>query len=45
MKKNKGFSYGKMYNLANKNKRMVAGIIGGMLAFVMIVGVLASAFM
>ena len=45
MKKNKGFNYGKVYNLANRNKRMIAGIIGGLLAFVMVIGVVASAFM
>ena len=45
MKKNKGYNYGKIYNLANKNKRTIAGIIGGMLAFVMVLGVVASAFL
>ena len=45
MKKNKSHGYGKIYNLANRNKRMIAGIIGGMLAFVMVLGVVASAFL
>lgn len=45
MKKNKGYNYGKIYNLANKNKKMFAGIIGGVLALVMVLGAVASAFM
>lgn len=44
MKKNKKYNYGKFYNMANKSRRMVAGLIGGLLALVMIVGVIASAF-
>lgn len=44
MKKKKGYNYGKIYRLTNKNKRLIAGIIGGAIAFVMVMGVVASAF-
>ena len=44
MKKNKNKSYGKIYNIASSHRRIIAGVIGGILAFVMIVGVVASAF-
>lgn len=36
-------NYGKMYYLFNKNKRMVAGIIGGLLAFIMVASAIISA--
>jgi len=34
-----------MFRMTNKNKRIMAGIIGGVLAFVMVFGTVASAFM
>ena len=43
--KNKRNNYGNIYNFANKNKKMIAGIIGGIMAFVMVMGVVASAFL
>lgn len=43
MKKNKNNNYGKIYNMASNHRRTIAGVIGGILAFVMIVGVVASA--
>lgn len=43
--KNKKKDYGNFYNFANKNKKMIAGIIGGIMAFVMVMGVVASALL
>jgi len=43
--KNKKNNYGNVYNFANRNKKMIAGIIGGIMAFVMVMGVVASALL
>ena len=45
MKNNKNASYGRFYRVLNKNKGLIAGIIGGLLALVMIIGTVASAFL
>lgn len=34
-----------MFRMTNKNKRIIAGVIGGMLAIVMVLGVVGSALM
>ena len=43
--KNKKNNYGDIYNFANKNRRLITGIIGGIMAFVMVMGILASALL
>lgn len=34
-----------MFKMTNKNRRIIAGVIGGMLALVMVLGVVGSAVM
>lgn len=34
-----------MFRMTNKNRRIIAGVIGGVLAFAMILGVVGSAVM
>lgn len=42
---NKKSGYGKFYAVFNKNKGLIAGIIGGLLVLVMVAGTVASAFL
>lgn len=43
--KNKRSDYSNIYNFSNKNKKLIAGIIGGIMAFVMVMGIVASALL
>lgn len=43
MKKKKG--YGSIYGMTNKNKRVIAGVIGGIMVLATVLGAIASIFM
>ena len=43
--KNKKDNYSNVYNFANRNKKIIAGIISGIMALVMVMGVVASALL